>query len=160
VRHRSTQIVALLQDEEKLKEERKKARQNRNKYSSEFNRGYGDVAGSSDDPFYARTFRDSDNDRDYDINTFSEERNNVLSTTSPNWMSSKHHVKEYDDTSTDRSKQTIKLDDKEEEISHTTRLSVQIPKISLSQTASTCKYLKINNEFLFSPFLPPPAPIM
>ena len=67
VRHRSSQIASLLQDEEKIREERKKAKNNRNRYvgvASESGGSFGRFGGmSSDDYSYrASSFQDRDDE--------------------------------------------------------------------------------------------------
>jgi hypothetical protein len=67
VRHRSSQIVSLLQDEEKIREERKKAKSNRNRYvgvASEAGGSFGRFGGMSSDDYSYRisSFHDRDDE--------------------------------------------------------------------------------------------------
>ncbi|XP_065831881.1 uncharacterized protein [Oscarella lobularis] len=71
VRQKAREVMGLLQDDEKIREERKKAKKSRDKYgvsSDQFQRGYGDYGDDADEP--RRCGRDRydeyDDDDDYD----------------------------------------------------------------------------------------------
>jgi hypothetical protein len=168
VRHRSTHITNLLQDEAKIREERKKARQNRNKYigigsdSGRFGSKYGGM-GYEDNDYSSPSFQDHDDIKEPNLGTSNGEEDAPLA--SPSRMlsgaeisaSSRRHdylqehrnnqntEKNYN-RSPDQAKQ-LGSHMNESAVTEKEELAVKSPKIEFSKNASTagkCSMLRIS----------------